>query len=301
MEIGIIGLGKMGAGIARRLVRGGHRVVAFDRDSNVLEGAEELGAISATSIADVALKLQAPRAVWMMVPCGAPADDTVQALLDALSPGDVIIDGGNSNYKKSMSRAAALQEQGISFLDVGTSGGVWGEENGYCLMIGGENAAVERLSPIFETLSSGAPDSYGHVGPSGAGHFVKMVHNGAEYGMMQALAEGFALLASKEELHLDLSQVGRIWRQGSVVRSWLLDLIVLALEENPDLEGVAPFVPDSGEGRWTVKEAIDQNVACPVITASLLERIASRESGAFHHKLLSALRNQFGGHEVKKG
>jgi 6-phosphogluconate dehydrogenase len=245
-------------------------------------------------------ELPSPRAVWVMVPSGEPTETTLLRLLDRLSPGDVALDGGNSNYRDSIRRAALFSARGLSFLDVGTSGGVWGLENGYALMIGGGLDAVQRMRPIFETLAP-APDlGWGHVGPSGAGHFVKMVHNGIEYGMMQALAEGFALLDRKKELSLELPQIAEIWRHGSVVRSWLLDLIARALAENPRLEGIAPWVPDSGEGRWTVAEAIDQDLTAPVITLALMQRFRSREKEAFAEKLLAALRSQFGGHEVKK-
>jgi 6-phosphogluconate dehydrogenase len=299
MEIAMIGLGKMGANMTARLLRGGHRVVAYDLNPGAIERAAADGAEGAHSLPDLAARLSPPRAVWAMVPSGAPTEQTVRDLTTHLEPGDTVIDGGNSNYKETLRRASLLAEHGLYAVDVGTSGGVWGLAEGYSMMVGGPDEAVARLRPIFETLAP-APDlGWGHVGPSGAGHFVKMIHNGIEYGLMQAYAEGFALMQRKTEFDLDLHQVAEIWRHGSVVRSWLLDLTARALDENPTLDGIAPYVSDSGEGRWTVFEAIDQDLSAPVITLALLQRLRSRESEGFSDKLLAAMRNQFGGHAVK--
>ena len=300
MELAMIGLGKMGSNMAKRLLRGGHRVVAFDLNNAAIQEVEAEGADGARTLDEVVEKLSAPRAVWVMVPAGNPTESTVNALAERLSPGDIIIDGGNSNYKDSQRRAAALKEQGLHYVDMGTSGGVWGLAEGYSMMVGGEDQAVEHLRPALETLAPGSETGWGHVGPAGAGHFVKMVHNGIEYGLMQAYAEGFELMEHKTELNLDLHQIAEIWRYGSVVRSWLLDLTAAALEENPTLEGVAAYVPDSGEGRWTVVEAIDLNCSIPVISMALERRFRSREDAPFGDKLLSAMRGQFGGHAVKK-
>lgn len=299
MEIAMIGLGKMGANMATRLLRGGHRVVAYDLNEEAIQAAEAAGAEGARTLDEVVAKLSAPRAAWVMVPAGEPTENTVNALAERLSPGDIIIDGGNSNYRDSVRRAAALQEKGLHFVDVGTSGGVWGLTEGYSMMAGGEEAAVERLRPIFETLAPAPDQGWGHVGPGGAGHFVKMVHNGIEYGLMQAYAEGFELMGQKSEFNLNLFQIAQIWRYGSVVRSWLLDLAAKALAESPSLEGIAAYVPDSGEGRWTVLEAIELNCSIPVITLALERRFRSREEAPFADKLLAALRQQFGGHAVK--
>ena len=300
MDIAMIGLGKMGANMATRLLEGGHRVVAFDLNEAAIHNAEKKGAEGATTLAEVSEKLAAPRAVWVMVPSGDPTEQTIRKLTEVLSPDDIIIDGGNSNYKDSMRRAAMLKEKGFHFVDVGTSGGVWGLAQGYSMMIGGEAEVVESLRPVFETLAPGADKGWGYVGPSGSGHFVKMVHNGIEYGLMQAYAEGFELMGHKTEFNLDLAQIAEIWRFGSVVRSWLLDLTAKALAENPTMEGIAAFVPDSGEGRWTVAEAIDLNCSIPVITLALQARFRSREEEPFSEKLLAAMRNQFGGHAVKR-
>ncbi|NQS91512.1 MAG: decarboxylating 6-phosphogluconate dehydrogenase [Chloroflexi bacterium] len=300
MELAMVGLGKMGANMTTRLVSGGHRVVVFDLNEDLIRAAEESGAEGAHSLDEVVAKLSAPRAVWVMVPAGDPTESTIDALSNHLSPGDTIIDGGNSNYKDSQRRAAALKEKELFFVDVGTSGGVWGLAEGYSMMIGGEDQAVERLRPIFEILAPEADLGWGHVGPAGAGHFVKMVHNGIEYGLMEAYAEGFELMNAKTEMNLDLPQIAEIWRFGSVIRSWLLDLTAAALKENPSLEDIAAYVPDSGEGRWTVMEAIDLNRSIPVISMALQRRFRSREQAPFGDKLLSAMRNQFGGHAVKK-
>jgi 6-phosphogluconate dehydrogenase len=300
MDIGMIGLGKMGANMAQRLVRGGHRVVGFDPKPEARKLVEDFGAESADSLQAMVGKLAAPRAVWMMVPAGDITGSTVDALMALLEKGDTIIDGGNSNYKNTLDRVKAVAAQGVHYVDCGTSGGVWGLEQGYSMMIGGETDAVERLHPVFETLAPGKDQGWGHVGPPGSGHFTKMIHNGIEYGLMQAYAEGFSILEHKKEFGLDLHQVAEIWRCGSVVRSWLLDLTADALGKNPTMDGIAPFVPDSGEGRWTVTEAIDLNVPAPVITHSLIARLRSRDEDSFTDKLLSAMRNEFGGHAMKK-
>ena len=299
MQLGMVGLGKMGANMTTRLLRGGHTVAVFDRNADVVATAAADGARGAASLAELVGKLDAPRAVWVMVPSGDATESTIMALAGELSAGDTIIDGGNSNYKDSMRRGVTLAQRGIAFVDAGTSGGVWGLKEGYALMIGGDATAIERLAPIFSTLAPAADRGWARVGPSGAGHFTKMVHNGIEYGMMQAYAEGFSILQHKSELSLDLAQVAELWRHGSVVRSWLLDLTALALKENPGMKGIAPYVSDSGEGRWTVAEAIDLDVPAPVITLSLLQRLRSRDTDSYSDKLLSAMRNQFGGHAIK--
>jgi 6-phosphogluconate dehydrogenase len=300
MELAMIGLGKMGANMASRLLNGGHRVVAYDINEAAIQNAESAGAEGARTFAEVANKLPPPRSVWVMVPSGKITEDTILALADHLSPGDTLIDGGNSNYKDSQRRSIILTEKGLHFIDAGTSGGIWGLTEGYSLMVGGEKEVVERHRTIFETLAPGAEQGWGHVGPPGSGHFVKMIHNGIEYGLMQAYAEGFDIMKSKEEFNLDLHQIAEIWRYGSVVRSWLLDLTARALAEDEDLEGVKAWVQDSGEGRWTVFEAIDLDVSAPVITASLQRRLRSRDEQPFADKLLAALRNQFGGHAVRQ-
>ena len=300
MDMGMIGLGRMGANMAQRLVRGGHRIVGFDPKAQARKAIEDNGAESAATLEALANKLAAPRAVWMMVPAGEITDGTVDALLTLLSSGDTIIDGGNSNYKDTLARAKRCADKGIHYVDCGTSGGVWGLAEGYSLMIGGEDAVVERLRPIFENLAPAKDKGWGHVGPVGSGHFTKMVHNGIEYGLMQAYAEGFSILEHKKDFAIDLHQVAEIWRTGSVVRSWLLDLTADALGKNPTMAGVAPFVADSGEGRWTVSEAIDLDVPAPVITASLIERLRSRDTESFSSKLLASMRNEFGGHAIKK-
>lgn len=300
MELGMIGLGRMGANMAQRLLLAKHRVVGFDPNHETRASVESKGIETADSVAALVQKLSGPRAVWLMVPAGDVVDKTIDALLPMLSPGDTLIDGGNSNYKDSQRRAKMLAETNIQYVDCGTSGGVWGLAEGYSLMIGGDKTAVESLRPLFETLAPAKDRGWGHVGPSGAGHFSKMVHNGIEYGLMQAYAEGFSIMQQKAELNLDLHQVAEIWRHGSVVRSWLLDLTAAALEKNPSMTGIAAYVEDSGEGRWTVAEAIDLNVSAPVITLSLLERLRSRDPDSFSNKLLAAMRNQFGGHAIKK-
>ena len=296
----MIGLGRMGANMAQRLMRGGHKVVGYDPAEAARALLEKNGAQTAASLEQMVAKLKAPRAVWLMVPAGEITDSTITNLLPLLAAGDTIIDGGNSNYRDTQRRAAMVAQRKIQYVDSGTSGGVWGLAEGYSLMIGGDEAVVERLRPIFETLAPAKDQGWGRVGPVGSGHYTKMVHNGIEYGLMQAYAEGFSILQHKNEFKLDLHQVAEIWRYGSVVRSWLLDLTAIALDKNPTLAGIAPWVADSGEGRWTVADAIELGVSAPVITLSLLERLRSRDNDSFTDKLLAAMRNQFGGHEIKK-
>jgi 6-phosphogluconate dehydrogenase len=306
MRIGMVGLGRMGANMTARLLRGGHEVVAFDRDPAAVARAAGGGATGADSLEDLARRLgDGPRVAWVMVPAGPPTEQTVDALAALLAPGDVVVDGGNSNYQDSVRRGAALAARGVRFVDAGTSGGVWGLAEGYALMVGGDDAAVAALRPALETLAPAPDRGWGHVGPVGAGHFTKMIHNGIEYGMMQALAEGFAIMRHKTAFGdaphaLDLAQVAEIWRHGSVVRSWLLDLAARALQEDQALSDIAPVVGDSGEGRWTVAEAIALDVPAPVITHALIARLRSRDAEGYGDRLLSALRNQFGGHAVTK-
>ena len=300
MQIGMIGLGKMGANMTTRLVNGGHHIVVTDRKPEAVEAAAAGGAVPAKSLDDLAESLDAPRVVWVMVPSGAPTESVLDALSQRLDEDDLVVDGGNSNYKETLRRGELLKEKGINFVDVGTSGGVWGLTEGYAMMVGGDERAVERLRPVLETLAPAPDRGWGHVGPSGAGHFVKMIHNGIEYGMMQAYAEGFEVMKQKEELELDVHQIAEIWRHGSVVRSWLLDLTARALEEDQDLTDIKGWVTDSGEGRWTVAEAIDLDVPAPVITMSLLMRFVSRQNDSYAAKLLAAMRNQFGGHAIQK-
>lgn len=300
MNIGMIGLGKMGANMVARLLKGGHSVVAYDINKASIKAVEELGAIGARTIEEMVEKLPQPRLVWVMVPSGKITDDTIKAVAGQLSKGDTIIDGGNSNYKDSMRHSVELSENELNFIDVGTSGGIWGLAEGYSMMIGGEKDVVDSFRPIFETLAPAADKGWGYVGPAGSGHFVKMIHNGIEYGMMQAYAEGFEILKAKKEFGLKLAEIAEIWKYGSVVRSWLLDLTAEALAEDEDLSTLKAWVPDSGEGRWTVFEAIDLDVAAPVITLSLQRRIRSRMEEPYSDKLLAAMRNKFGGHAVKK-
>jgi 6-phosphogluconate dehydrogenase len=300
MELGMIGLGRMGSNMTRRLLDGDHRVVVYDPNKEAVEALVELGARGSQSIPDLVESIDTPRAVWLMVPAGEPTENTVNNLAAQLSQGDVVIDGGNSNYKDSMRRASALLSKGINYLDVGTSGGIWGLKEGYCLMVGGDIEAFRYMEPVFQTLAPSLEQGYGYVGPSGAGHFVKMVHNGIEYGLMEAYAEGFELMQAKREFKLDLRQIAEIWRYGSVVRSWLLDLAAAALKEDPKLESIQAHVEDSGEGRWTVQESIELAVPAPVITQSLQARFRSRQEQPYGAKLLAALRQQFGGHGVKK-
>ena len=300
MKLGMIGLGRMGANMAQRLMRGGHQLVGFDPKPEARKDLADKGAESADSLATLVAKLTAPRTLWLMVPAGEITDRTLTNLLPLLAAGDTVIDGGNSNYKDTLRRAMTFTDKKIGYVDCGTSGGVWGLAEGYSMMLGGDAAVIERLRPIFETLAPAKDQGWGRVGPCGSGHFTKMVHNGIEYGLMQAYAEGFSILQHKAEFALDLHQVAEIWRHGSVVRSWLLDLTAAALEKNPAMTGIAPYVDDSGEGRWTVAEAIDLDVSAPVITLSLLERLRSRDSDSYSDKLLAAMRNQFGGHAIKQ-
>jgi 6-phosphogluconate dehydrogenase len=300
MKIGMLGLGRMGGNMAQRLTRRGHQVIGYDPGEKARAEFSRKGLVAAASVEALVQDLRMPRTVWMMIPSGAPVDDMIATLTPMLARHDVLIDGGNSYYKDSQRRARLLAQHGIDYLDVGTSGGIWGMEEGYSLMVGGPENVVTRLKTIFESLAPEPDLGWGRVGPSGAGHFVKMIHNGIEYGLMQAYAEGFAVMQKKSEFNLDLHQVAEIWRQGSVVRSWLLDLTAAALRGNPTLKGIAPFVEDSGEGRWTVAEAIDLNVAAPVITQSLFARLRSRDADSFSDKLLASLRNAFGGHALRK-
>jgi 6-phosphogluconate dehydrogenase len=299
MELALIGLGRMGMNMAARLLHGNHRIVAYDLNRAAVKAAEKAGAEGAQSLEAIRTKLSAPRIVWVMVPAGDPTEQTIIQLAEVLEKGDIVIDGGNSNYKDSMRRGAMLKEKGVHFVDVGASGGIWGLTQGYSLMVGGEKGVVDQLRPIFESLAPAADKGWGYVGPSGAGHFVKMVHNGIEYGLMQAYAEGFEIMKAKKEFGLDLHQIAEIWRYGSVVRSWLLDLTSDALAEDQDLRAIEGWVADSGEGRWTVAEAMALDVPAPVITLSLLMRFASRQKDSYAAKLVAAMRNKFGGHEVK--
>ncbi|MBP8997310.1 MAG: phosphogluconate dehydrogenase (NAD(+)-dependent, decarboxylating) [Anaerolineaceae bacterium] len=300
MQIGMIGLGKMGMNMAQRLIRGGHRVVGNARSEETIREAEAIGVVGAYSVEELVGSLSTPRVVWVMVPAGEVTESVINSLIPLLSRDDIIIDGGNSNYKDSVRRAAELADYGLHFVDAGTSGGIWGLSEGYSLMVGGEEQVVDFLQPIFETLAPASDQGWGRVGPAGAGHFTKMVHNGIEYGMMQSFAEGFEILKAKKEFALDLPQISRIWQRGSVVRSWLLDLIVNVMAEDPSLEDIEAYVADSGEGRWTVLEAIDLDLSAPVITAALQRRIRSRQEEPYSDKLVAAMRNQFGGHAVKK-
>ena len=296
----MIGLGRMGGNMVQRLLNGGHRVVTYDRSAEAVAASQSQGAIGVSSIEELVKNLTAPKAVWVMLPIGQPTEDTINSLIPLLSAGDTVLDGGNANYKDSMRRAEKLAEHGIDFMDVGTSGGIWGLVEGYALMIGGKKDVFKRLEPIFQTLAPSKDQGLSHVGPAGAGHFVKMVHNGVEYGLMQAYAEGFEIMEAKKEFDLDLGQIAEGWRYGSVVRSWLLDLAAAALVEDPKLESLEAYVEDSGEGRWTVQESIDLSVPAPVITASVHARFRSRQEGPFGAKMLAALRNQFGGHAVRR-
>ncbi|MCC6500004.1 MAG: decarboxylating 6-phosphogluconate dehydrogenase [Anaerolineales bacterium] len=300
MELAMIGLGKMGLNMTTRLTRGGHHVVGYDPSMKAVKEAVKNGAEGARSLKEAVSKLKSPRVVWLMIPAGRITDDTIQKLSELLSKGDTVIDGGNSNYKDSIRHAEILERKGIEFVDCGTSGGVWGLEEGYSLMIGGKAKTVEKMRPIFETLAPAADKGWGRVGPHGAGHFVKMVHNGIEYGMMQAYAEGFSVMKAKEEFGLDLARISHIWQDGSVVRSWLLDLAARALDDDASLSEIKPWVADSGEGRWTVFESIDLDVPAPIITLALQMRFASRDEENFSARMLAALRNQFGGHAIKK-
>jgi 6-phosphogluconate dehydrogenase len=297
MEIGFIGLGKMGMNMVTRLHQGGHRVVAYDRSAEAVARANTAGCIGTSSLAELVQKLAVPRAVWIMVPSGAPTEDAVRTVGELLQSGDTIIDGGNTNFHDDVRRAADLTMKGLHYIDAGTSGGVWGLKVGYCLMVGGNEASVQRLAPIFTTL---APEQgWAHVGAVGAGHYVKMVHNGIEYSMMQGYAEGFELM-SKSEYRLDLPKIANLWLHGSVVRSWLLELAAGALKDDPRLEGLKGYVQDSGEGRWMIADAIEKDVPVPTLTTALFTRFRSRQSESFAEKMLAALRNAFGGHAVKR-
>ncbi|MFH1639837.1 MAG: phosphogluconate dehydrogenase (NAD(+)-dependent, decarboxylating) [Chloroflexota bacterium] len=300
MELGMIGLGRMGGNMVQRLLGGGHRIVAYDPSKEAVQDAVQHGALGAASLDNLVGMLTAkPRAVWVMVPSGDPVENTINSLGMLLSPGDIIIDGGNSNYRDGIRRAGALAEKGIFFLDAGTSGGIWGLKEGYCLMVGGDAGAFRRMEPVFQTLAPAKDRGYAHMGPSGSGHFVKMIHNGIEYGMMEAYAEGFELMKAKSEFKLDLPRIAEVWRHGSVVRSWLLDLGAAALEEDPELDGVQSYVDDTGEGRWTVQESIELAVPLPSITMALQARFRSRQEQPFGGKMLAALRNKFGGHAIR--
>ena len=297
MELGFIGLGKMGMNMVTRLQQGKHRVVAYDRTADLIKQAESVGCVGAASLEDMMTRLKAPRIVWIMVPSGAPTEETVAKVASLLSAGDIIIDGGNTNFHDDVRRAAELKKKNIHYVDAGTSGGIWGLKLGYCLMVGGDKAVIDQLAPIFKTL---APENgWAHMGSAGAGHYVKMVHNGIEYSMMQGYAEGFELM-SKSEYKLDLPRIADLWMQGSVVRSWLLELTAGALKQDPKLEGLKGYVQDSGEGRWTILDAIDKDVPVPTLTAALFTRFRSRQEESFAEKMLAAMRNAFGGHAVKK-
>jgi 6-phosphogluconate dehydrogenase len=297
MELGIIGLGRMGANMSERLVRGGHRVVTYDRSPEAIQRSVDKGALGAHSLADFVKQLTPARVIWLMVPSGDPVDMTIEQLLPNLSQDEIIIDGGNSYYKDSIRRAEKLKQLGIHFVDVGTSGGIWGLQEGYCLMIGGEKERVDQLEPIFKTL---APENgFAYVGGSGAGHFVKMVHNGVEYGMLQAYGEGFEMLKASQ-FDFDLAKISHLWNQGSVVRSWLLELAENAFQKDPQLSSIKGYVEDSGEGRWAVREAVEREIPASVLTLSLFARFASRQDDSFSAKVIAALRNEFGGHAVRK-
>ena len=301
MRLAMTGLGRMGGNMARRLRRAGFEVVGMDRDPSIAKSLEkETGVIAATSIGEVIAELQAPRIVWLMLPSGEPTEQMIKELTPLLEPGDIVIDGGNSFYRDSVRRGQQLAEHDIRFADAGTSGGVWGLDNGYCMMVGADDATFKVIEPIIKALAPGEDKGWAHVGPVGAGHYTKMVHNGIEYGMMQAMAEGLALLKAKEEFSLDLAEITEIWRHGSVVRSWLLDLTAEALANDQGLEDIAPVVADSGEGRWTVAESIDLGVAAPVISASLTMRFASQDQRGYGNRVLAVMRSAFGGHAITK-
>ena len=298
MKLAMIGLGKMGGNMTERLMRGGHEVAVFDRSPEVVAKYEAIGAQPAASAQEAVSRLSAPRVVWIMVPAGKPVDDTIALLVPGMSKGDIIIDGGNSNFHDTMRRGRELAEKGIEFIDSGTSGGIWGLENGYCLMIGASPAAFAACEPIFRTLAP--PEGYAHVGPTGAGHYVKMIHNGIEYGLLQAYAEGYEILEASRDFDLDLHQVSAVWNRGSVVRSWINELAERAFAKDATLADIRGYVEDSGEGRWTVQEAIDLDVPAPAITLALLARLRSRQGDSFSAKVIAALRNEFGGHSVRR-
>ncbi|HEY9443357.1 MAG TPA: decarboxylating 6-phosphogluconate dehydrogenase [Gemmatimonadales bacterium] len=297
MQLAMIGLGRMGGNMVQRLLQGGHDVVVYDRSADAVKPHVAMGASAAKDLADLSARLEAPRVVWIMVPAGAPVESTIDQLLPALARGDIIIDGGNSNFRDSVRRAAKVKERGLEFIDAGTSGGIWGLTVGYCLMIGASPEAFRRCEPIFKTLAP--PEGYAHVGPPGAGHYVKMIHNGIEYGLLQAYAEGYEILHASKDFKLDLKQISAVWNRGSVVRSWLNELAERAFAKDTDLTALKGYVEDSGEGRWTVQEAIDLDVPAPVITLSLLARFRSRQADSFGAKVIAALRNEFGGHAVR--
>ena len=300
MKLAIIGLGKMGGNMATRLLRKNFQLVGYDPNTEAVNRlATKDGMIAASSVADAVAKLEGQRIIWLMLPSGAVTENQIQELAPMLNKGDIIIDGGNSNYKHSQRRGAWLAERGIGFMDSGTSGGIWGLENGYCLMVGATPEVAKAVEPVLKALAPAADRGWAHVGPVGSGHFTKMIHNGIEYGMMQAMAEGLDLLKGKEEFKLDLAQISELWRHGSVVRSWLLDLTAEALKQDQELKSVAPYVADSGEGRWTVVEAVEQGVAAPLLTIALQMRFASQDDHGYSYKLLSMMRNAFGGHVVK--
>ena len=301
MRLGMIGLGRMGANMARRLLQGGHEIVAFNRTAQVTRNLAQSDPIQAVfSLQELVQSLELPRIVWLMVSSGQPTEDMMLAVADLLSAGDILIDGGNSNFNDTMRRVNMLEKRGLHFIDVGTSGGVWGIKEGYSMMIGGEPEIADYLSPIFKTRAPAPDKGWGYVGPHGAGHYVKMVHNGIEYGLMEAYAEGFEIMRARKDLNLDLHQISQIWEYGSVVRSWLLELITASLAEDQDLKDIKGWVADSGEGRWTVFDAINSDVPAPVITMSLFRRFDSRQDDSYAAKLLAAMRNQFGGHAIKK-
>ncbi|KPK00983.1 MAG: 6-phosphogluconate dehydrogenase [Nitrospira bacterium SG8_35_4] len=298
MKIGFIGLGKMGMNMVERLLNDGHEIVAYARTAETVKKAEAKGAVGASSLNDLVDKLQTPRIIWIMVPAGTATEETIHNCAGLMDAGDMLIDGGNSNFRDTIQRSGELKKHNISFLDVGTSGGIWGLTKGYCMMIGGEKPVFNKVDPVLKSL---APENgYAHVGPTGAGHFVKMVHNGIEYALLQGYAEGFEILKSKKEFDLDLHKIARLWNHGSVIRSWLLELAESAFEKDPWLASIKGYVEDSGEGRWTVAEAIEESVPAPVITLSLLERFRSRQDESFSAKVIAALRSEFGGHAVKK-
>ncbi len=301
MKLAMIGLGRMGGNMARRLLKSGHQVVGYNRSKEVTQEIQkEAGLLSAFSLKEAVQQLDAPRIVWLMLPAGDATESTLAELAGLLAPGDIVIEGGNSNFRDSMRRAEEFAKKKIHYLDAGVSGGIWGRENGYALMVGGDARVAKQLEPIFKTLAPAADKGWGRVGPSGAGHFVKMVHNGIEYGMMQAYAEGFEIMRARKDFDLDVYQIAELWRDGSVVRSWLLDLAALALKDDPALKTIAGYVDDSGEGRWAAFEAINEDVPAPIITLSLMQRFASRQDESYANKLIAALRQQFGGHAVKK-
>jgi 6-phosphogluconate dehydrogenase len=299
MKIGMIGLGKMGANMAQRLISSGHQVVGYSRIASAVLEAAKFGVVSAGSVAEMIDLLPSPKVIWIMVPSGKSTDEAVEEVAPRLQAGDILIDGGNTYYKESVQRAAELSKRGVKFIDVGTSGGVWGLTDGYNLMVGGDRDAADFLRPIFESLAPSPTEGWGYVGKSGAGHFAKMVHNGIEYGMLQAIGEGFEVLESKKEFDFDVQQVAHLWQHGSVIRSWLLQLTEKVLNEEPALEEVEAYVQDTGEGRWMVMEALNLDISTPVITAAMQRRLRSRQDAPFSDKLVASLRNQFGGHEYK--